>query len=615
MRRAFGILLTLMIMNSCTENEKIPAFNEPPAWAQQAIWYQIFPERFCNGDSSNDPFPSSMQPGFDDSIPKDWKVSEWNGDWYKNPDWALKAKFSYDRAVQLRRYGGDIAGILKKLDYIEGLGVTAVYLNPMNDAPSLHKYDARYYHHIDVHFGNNPKKDLEMIAQENPVDPKSWVWTSADQMFLKLIEEFHKRGIKVILDFSWNHTGRDFWAFKDILKNGEDSKFKSWYDIKGFGDPNAEKVDIDYEGWFGIKHLPEIRKIKDTPKEFGKAYEGQMDPAAVAHIHAVASRWIDPRGDGSLKGIDGMRLDVAEHVPLGFWRSFRRYVRGINPSFYLVGECWWGEFPHKLMDLEPWLKGDVFDAVMHYHWYKPTRALFLNGDEKITTTQYIEHINAIYESYRPQTARALMNLTASHDSPRFWTCIGNTNIYKLQSRIWENNDYYVGKPHEKTIARGKAVLMQQFTFVGSPHIWNGDELGMYGGDDPDNRKPIWWSEFNFDPESIPFQKEKSITKPIMDGKLLSYYKSLIKLRNDHQSLASEYYNFDVAYAEDDILAYTRWNDVSVLLVMINPTELDKVIILKDEHQNKELVFINGVVDTKEDELVLGPFSGCIFKLK
>ena len=150
--------------------------------------------------------------------------------------------------LQLRRYGGDLQGVLNKLDYLKELGITAIYFNPLNDAPSLHKYDARNFRHIDVTFGPDPRGDMEIIASEIPDDPTTWKWTAADKMFLQVIEEAHKRNIKVVLDYSWNHTGVEFWAWKDVVKNQEQSKYKDWYIINSFDDPATEENEFNYEG-------------------------------------------------------------------------------------------------------------------------------------------------------------------------------------------------------------------------------------------------------------------------------------------------------------------------------------------------------------------------------
>ena len=140
-----------------------------PAWAKEAIWYQIFVERFRNGDPSNDPTPADMAGSFPDKIPADWKITPWGHDWYSHEPWldSVKANGFYSK-IQARRYGGDLQGVLDKMDYIQSLGVTAIYFNPLNDSPSLHKYDARNYTHIDRNFGPDPKGDVAIMNSEDP---------------------------------------------------------------------------------------------------------------------------------------------------------------------------------------------------------------------------------------------------------------------------------------------------------------------------------------------------------------------------------------------------------------------------------------------------------------
>ena len=130
--------------------------------------------------------------------PKGWKTSEWTGDWFEKDEWMKGSDKSFSDLLQYRRYGGDLQGVLDKLDYLQDLGINAIYINPINDAPSLHKYDARNYHHVDINFGPDPEGDLKIMAQENPADPSTWQWTAADKLFLKLVNECHQRDIKVI---------------------------------------------------------------------------------------------------------------------------------------------------------------------------------------------------------------------------------------------------------------------------------------------------------------------------------------------------------------------------------------------------------------------------------
>ena len=162
-----------------------------PQWAKEVVWYQIFPERFSNGDKTNDPDLNSIKGSWphDDSSP--WQVHPWTSDWYQLQDYEKKNGKDIWFNIQRRRYGGDLQGIINKLDYLKDLGISAIYLNPVFESPSLHKYDEATYHHVDPFFGPDPRGDKKLIAAEDPGNPKSWVWTSADKLLLKLIREVH----------------------------------------------------------------------------------------------------------------------------------------------------------------------------------------------------------------------------------------------------------------------------------------------------------------------------------------------------------------------------------------------------------------------------------------
>ncbi|MEX1139585.1 MAG: alpha-amylase family glycosyl hydrolase, partial [Bacteroidota bacterium] len=174
--------------------------NSVPQWAKSAIWYQIFPERFRNGDSSNDPRRDDLLGSWPHEFPANWQISNWTGDWYEPQAWERSNSRGFYFSVQHRRYGGDLQGVIDKLDYLKDIGITAIYFNPLFESPSLHKYDAASFHHIDANFGPDPAGDRKIIAQENPADPASWKWTSADKLFLTLLQEAHDRQIRIVID-------------------------------------------------------------------------------------------------------------------------------------------------------------------------------------------------------------------------------------------------------------------------------------------------------------------------------------------------------------------------------------------------------------------------------
>ena len=206
--KQIGIIIfaILVLISECKPKIEKSNLASVPEWSKNAIWYQIFVERFRNGDTTNDPTPSDLKGSYPGEIPEGWKITPWSHDWYAHESWldSVKSKGFYSK-IQARRYGGDLQGVLDKLDYLQDLGITAIYFNPLNDSPSLHKYDARNYAHIDHNFGPDPKSDVALMNSETPLDPATWKWTSADKLFLKIVEECHKRGIKVIMDYSWNH--------------------------------------------------------------------------------------------------------------------------------------------------------------------------------------------------------------------------------------------------------------------------------------------------------------------------------------------------------------------------------------------------------------------------
>ena len=534
-------LAFLVLAASCARasSRDSQSHSSVPAWAADAIWYQIFVERFRNGDPSNDPTAHDIEGVTDEAPPKGWRPTPWSQDWYRQEPWAKATGKKFYTTVQSRRYGGDLSGVMNRLEYLQDLGITALYLNPVNDAPSLHKYDARNYRHIDRNFGPDPRGDETRIASEDPTDPATWKWTAADSLFLRLVREAHRRGMRIIMDYSWNHTGIEFWAWKDLVAKQRASRFADWYAVERFDDPaTPDTNEFRYRGWVGVPWLPEWKKIGRPQGKTHGPIEGNLVPGVRDLVFNVTRRWLDPDGDGDPSdGVDGFRLDVAEMVPLGFWRDYRRFVRSINPEAYLVGEVWWEKWPDSIYDPAPWLQGDVFDAVMNYRWYMPTRGFFANAPPELAPAAYAASLDSLATGIEPAHLKVMMNLSASHDTPRFGTSIYNPGRYKYHNSPREDSTYRIDRPDERTRRVQELILAQQFTYIGAPHIWNGDEVGMWGADDPDDRKPMVWSDLSYDDEVVhPFGRPRHRDRVMPDTTLFRVYRELIALRKQNLRL-------------------------------------------------------------------------------
>jgi len=589
-RNNLKALVIVLLLGTACSHPGTSQFSSPPSWAKSVVWYQIFVERFNNGDKSNDPTPEFMNnPPLNNFAPEGWAVTPWTNNWWKREEWERKAKKSFDVILQFRRYGGDLQGVLNKLDYLQDLGVTAIFINPINDSPSLHKYDARNYHHVDINFGPDPKGDLEIMSKENPVDPSTWKWTAADKLFLKLVEEVHKRKMKIIVDYSWNHTGVMFWAWQDILKNQEKSPYKDWYNIISFDNPATPANEFSYSGWANVPSMPEVKKVNITGKrESGHPYEGDIAEGPKKHIFDVTRRWLAPDGD-TARGIDGFRLDVADQIGLGFWRDYRKLVRSIQPNAYLVGEIWWEKFPDQLMNPVPYTRGDVFDAVMFYQAYRPARYFFAKTNFEIDAKQFKDSLEFQWNRLSPETRNAMMDVSSSHDAPRLLSDFYNSNKYKYQANPRDNKNYKTGKPDEETYQRLRLYLVHLFTTIGAPQIWNGEEMGMWGGDDPHPRKPLCWKELNFEPESRNNYQpaDSGYDKIEFNQQQFDWYKKLIGIRRNNPVLSEGTISFLIA--EGEKLAYKRTDSKNEIIVCFNLGNTIQLLNLQEKGNFTDLL--------------------------
>ena len=510
-----------------------------PLWAKGVIWYQIFPERFANGDQSNDPEPEKV---FVNSrkIPEGWRVTEWTSNWFAQSDWEKKLGGDVRNHLYERRYGGDIQGIIDRLDYIKDLGVGAIYLNPVFEAVSLHKYDGSTYHHIDVNFGPDPKGDRELIKSEIPDKPDTWKMTEADKLFLKLINEVHKRGMKIINEGVFKHTGEQFWAYQDIVNYQEQSVYKDWFIVNSFDNPTTATDEFDYKGWWNIKSLPEFNRTKDDLSDGPKKY-----------IFNSTRKWMDPNGDGDPSdGIDGWRLDVAREVPIGFWKQWNEVVKSINNQSIIVGELW--EFsPEFVSEKGP------FDALMNYNFAYAVNDLFIAEKNKIPVTEFIDRLKKIDETYDSENLFVLQNLLSSHDTERLSSMIKNPDR-KYEHDANENNpNYNPGKPTSEEIEKQKLIAAFQLLYRGAPMIYYGDEVGMWGADDPHDRKPMVWNDLVYKNEVVDdnsgFKTGFGNYTVEQNNDLLEFYKKIIEIRNKNEQLKIGTIKF--IYSDNDKTAF------------------------------------------------------------
>ena len=487
----------------------------PPAWAQDAVWYQIFPERFANGDPANDPTRASLENP--DAVGEDWAVTPWTADWYARAPWeTARGPDFYDDGVFDRRLGGDLQGVIDRIPYLDSLGVPAVYFNPVFWAASLHKYDATSYHHIDPFFGPDPAGDVAMVADET-ADPNTWVWTSADRLFLDMVDAFHQRGIRVVIDGVFNHTGTRFWAFEDVRERQQASPVADWYEVTAWDDPATEADEFDWNGWWGYKPLAVLANTEDGT---------DLHPGVKAHVVDITRRWMDPNGDGDPSdGVDGWRLDVAGEVPDGFWRDWNALVADLNPDAITVAEEWG--------DARDYLDRTGFHSTMNYHALAiPLDAFAFDG--RIDAATFADEVTSRFDAFPEATRPALMNILAGHDTDRLASMIVNGRLGGHFDRLAGPRDtttYLVRAPNDDERDLQRAVVLLQMALPGAPLVYYGDEAGMWGADDPDDRKPMVWPDLVYADESLAPRGLTRDPDPVaFDRDLFAFYRRAIALR-------------------------------------------------------------------------------------
>ena len=507
----------------------MPGFSTP-AWAKGAVMYQIFVDRFCNGDPSND-----VEDGEYVYIGEPvCKVKDWN---------------EFPAAMDIRRFhGGDLQGVLDKLDYLEELGVEVIYFNPLFVSPSNHKYDIQDYDYIDPHYGVIIEDGGEVLPEGEKDNTRATKYQkrtgdirnleASNRLFAKLVEEMHTRGMRVILDGVFNHCGSfNKWLDRERIYESmggyeagayvsRDSEYHSFFK---FHDEKKWPYNGSYDGWWGHDTLPKLN-YEDSPKLHD-------------YIMEIAGKWVSAPYNA-----DGWRLDVAAdlgHSPEynhRFWKDFRRAVKKANPEAVILAEHYG--------DPWEWLKGDQWDTIMNYDAFMEPLTWFLTGMEKHSDSYNASLYgdgesffrSMFYHMSRMQTQSALisMNELSNHDHSRFMT---RTN--RTVGRLASMGAAAASEGIHPEVYR-EAVLVQM-TWPGAPTLYYGDETGVCGWTDPDNRRTYPWGREDYE--------------------LIEFHRYMIDLHKRYKALCRG--SLKQLAAGRQMIAYGRFSGENRCVVVVN----------------------------------------------
>ena len=517
----------------------IPGFKTPD-WAKGAVFYQIYVDRFYNGDPTNDVLTNEYQYIGDKTV----KVEDWD---------------KYPAAMGVREfYGGDLQGVLDKMDYLQDLGVDVIYFNPLFVSPSNHKYDIQDYDYIDPHFGKIVHDEGELLKPEQTENRLATRYIdrvsnkenleASNELFAEVVKEAHRRGMKVILDGVFNHCGSfNKWLDRErIYENApgyekgayidKDSPYHSYFQ---FHDENKFPYNGSYDGWWGHDTLPKLN------------YENSRQ--LLDYVLYIGRKWVSPPYNA-----DGWRLDVAAdlgHTPEfnhSFWKEFRKTVKMANPNAIILAEHYGSPVD--------WLQGQEWDTVMNYDAFMEPVTWFLTGMQK-HSDDYREDMRGNADSFwgamRHHCAAftmpsilVAMNELSNHDHSRFLTRtnhkVGRTNTLGPQAADEGVN---------KAVLREAVVI--QMTWPGAPTIYYGDEAGVCGFTDTDNRRTYPWGH--------------------EDKELIAFHKEIIRIHKTHQ----EFLTGSLKYLDADynVIGYGRFNreGQSVILVNNNDYEITREV--------------------------------------
>ena len=509
----------------------VPGFSTPD-WAKGAVMYQIFTDRFYNGDKSNDVETNEYYYIGDYSR----RVTNWD-------------KYPANMGVR-EFYGGDLQGVMDKLDYLQELGVEVVYFNPLFVSPSNHKYDIQDYDYIDPHYGKIVDDGGEVLPDgvtDNSQATKYKKRTTglknleaSNELFIKLVEELHRRGMKVILDGVFNHCGSfNKWMDRERIYEGEadyepgayvsaDSPYRSYFRFFKEG-PENWPYNGNYDGWWGHDTLPKLNYEDSVKLE--------------NYILYIGRKWVSPPYN-----VDGWRLDVAADLGRSneynheFWQKFRRAVKDANPNALILAEHYG--------DPSDWLKGDEWDTVMNYDAFMEPVTWFLTGMEKHSDEAREELLGNIdnfigsmahhMSNMLTPSLQVAMNELSNHDHSRFLTRT-NHMVGRVEHLGPEAANEYVNK------AVMREAVVMQMTWVGAPTVYYGDEAGVCGFTDPDNRRTYPWGH--------------------EDQELIAFHKEAIRIHKEHPALKTG--SLKILGGEENILSYARFKGHDRIIVVIN----------------------------------------------
>lgn len=519
----------------------MPGFSTP-AWAKGAVMYQIFVDRFCNGDPSND-----VEDGEYVYIGEPvCKVKDWN---------------EFPAAMDIRRFhGGDLQGVLDKLDYLEELGVEVIYFNPLFVSPSNHKYDIQDYDYIDPHYGVIIEDGGEVLSEGEKDNTRATKYQkrtgdirnleASNRLFAKLVEEMHTRGMRVILDGVFNHCGSfNKWMDRERIYEPQPEYEKGAYvsaqspyrDFFHFFDEREEAwpYNKNYDGWWGHDTLPKLN------------YEDS--PTLEEYILNIGKKWVSPPYNA-----DGWRLDVAADLGYSneynhiFWENFRKAVKSANPQALILAEHYG--------DPGEWLQGDEWDSVMNYDAFMEPLTWFLTGMEKHSDERrtdlwgnadnFVNTMNHFMASMLTPSLQVAMNELSNHDHSRFLTRTNHIvgRVAQLGSKAAEEGI---------NLAVMREAVAVQMTWVGAPTVYYGDEAGVCGFTDPDSRRTYPWGREN--------------------RELVEFHKEMIRIHKREKLLRTG--SLKMLSWSSNVLAYARFQEGEQIIVVLNNSkELKEVTI-------------------------------------